>query len=186
MEGAFVPWESFYVIIGSSAAALTGLQFVVIALGSESRNLGTEREINAFATPTIVHFCAVLLISAILSAPWHHHWPPALTLAATGLAGLLYTFVILHRARRSQNYKPVLEDWIWHTITPFLSYGALTIASFFLPNHPTPSLFIIAASALLLLFTGIHNAWDAVIFLALARKQKLDSAASEATPKNTN
>jgi len=176
METLFVPWESFYVIIGSSAAALTGLQFVVIALGSESRNLGTEREIDAFATPTIVHFCAVLLISAILSAPWHHHWPPALTLAATGLAGLLYTFVILHRARRSQNYKPVLEDWIWHTITPFLSYGALTIASFFLPNHPTPSLFIIAASALLLLFTGIHNAWDAVIFLALARRQKLDSA----------
>jgi hypothetical protein len=172
MESAFAPWESFYVIIGSSAAALTGLQFVVIALGSESRSLGTEHEINAFATPTIVHFCAVLLISAILSAPWHHHWPPALTLAATGLAGVLYTFVILRRARRSQNYKPVLEDWIWHTITPFLSYGALTISCFFLPSHPTPSLFIIAAAALLLLFTGIHNAWDAVIYLALARRAK--------------
>ncbi len=25
------PWERFYVIVGSSAAALTGLQFVVIA-----------------------------------------------------------------------------------------------------------------------------------------------------------
>jgi hypothetical protein len=182
MESAFTAWESFYVIIGSSAAALTGLQFVVIALGSESKSLGTEREINAFATPTIVHFCAVLLVSAILSAPWHHHWPPALTLAATGLAGLIYTLVILRRARRSQNYKPVLEDWVWHTITPFLSYAALTIASLFLPSHTTPSLFIIAASALLLLFTGIHNAWDAVIFLALARKQKLE-AASESTPK---
>lgn len=185
MESAFSPWESFYVIIGSSAAALTGLQFVVIALGSESRNLGSEREINAFATPTIVHFCAVLLISAILSAPWHHHWPPALTLAATGLAGLLYTFVILRRARRSQGYKPVLEDWIWHTIIPFLSYSALAIASLLLPAHPIPSLFLISASALLLLFTGIHNAWDAVIFLALARKQKLE-AASESTPKDTN
>jgi hypothetical protein len=183
MESAFTPWESFYVIIGSSAAALTGLQFVVIALGSESRNLGSEREIHAFATPTIVHFCAVLLFSAILSAPWHHHWPPALTLAATGLAGLLYTFVILRRARRSQHYKPVLEDWIWHTITPFLSYGALTIASLFLPAHPTPSLFLIAASALLLLFTGIHNAWDAVIYLAIARRQKLDTAPSENSSK---
>ena len=183
MESAFTPWESFYVIIGSSAAALTGLQFVVIALGSESRNLGTEREIHAFATPTIVHFCAVLLVSAILSAPWHHHWPPALTLAATGLAGLLYTFVIVRRARRSEHYKPVLEDWIWHTITPFLSYCALAIASLFLPNHPTPSLFIIAASSLLLLFTGIHNAWDAVIFLALARKQKLDANQSDSASK---
>jgi putative flippase GtrA len=173
MESAFAPWESFYVIIGSSAAALTGLQFVVIALGSESRNLGTEREINAFATPTIVHFCAVLLISSILSAPWHHHWPPALSLATSGIAGLIYTFVIIRRARRSQNYKPVLEDWIWHVITPFLSYGALAIAALFLPHHPTPSLFLIAAAALLLLFTGIHNAWDAVIYLALARRAKL-------------
>src|SRR5213080_3346397 len=177
MDSSFSPWESFYVIIGSSAGALTGLQFVVIALGSESRNLGTESEINAFATPTIVHFCAVLLISAILSAPWHHLWTPAFTLAAIGLAGVLYTFVILRRARRSQNYKPVLEDWIWHTITPFLSYTALAIASLFLPNHPTPSLFLIAASALLLLFTGIHNAWDAVIFLALARRAKSNQEA---------
>jgi hypothetical protein len=172
MESAFAPWESFYVIIGSSAAALTGLQFVVIALGSESRNLGSEREINAFATPTIVHFCAVLLISSILSAPWHHHWPPALTLAASGIFGLIYTFVVLRRARRSQNYKPVLEDWIWHSITPFLSYSALTIAALFLPHHLAPALFVIAAAALLLLFTGIHNAWDAVIYLALARQQK--------------
>src|ERR1051325_11047144 len=139
MDSAFAPWESFYVIVGSSAGALTGLQFVVITLGAESRNLGSEREINAFATPTIVHFCAVLLISAILSAPWHHHCPPALTLAILGLAGLLYPFLILRRARHSEHYKPVLEDWIWHTITPFISYLALTIASLFLPSHSTPS-----------------------------------------------
>src|SRR5438128_6048748 len=109
MESAFAPWESFYVIIGSSAAALTGLQFVVIALGSESRNLGTEREINAFATPTIVHFCAVLLVSAILSSPFHSLAAPAIILAILGLAGVFYSFLILHRARASQNYKPVLE-----------------------------------------------------------------------------
>ncbi len=181
MESPFSPWESFYVIIGSSAAALTGLQFVVIALGSESRNLGTEPEINAFATPTIVHFCAVLLISAIVSAPWHHHWPPALTLAACGIAGVVYTLVVLRRARRSVNYKPVLEDWIWHTIIPFLSYTALAISALFLPNHPTPALFLIAASALILLFTGIHNAWDAVIFLALARRQQSTSTPHDAS-----
>jgi len=30
-----VAWESFYVIVGSSGAALTGLQFVVMALVAE-------------------------------------------------------------------------------------------------------------------------------------------------------
>jgi hypothetical protein len=50
-------WESFYVIVGSSAAALTGLQFVVIVLGAEVNALGLPTT-RAFGTPTIVHFCA--------------------------------------------------------------------------------------------------------------------------------
>jgi hypothetical protein len=64
-----VPWESFYVIVGSSGAALTGLQFVVIALTTESARPSTNRELATFATPTVIHFCAVLLLAAILSAP---------------------------------------------------------------------------------------------------------------------
>ena len=65
-------WESFYVIVGSSAAALTGLMFVVVALvaESESRRRDAASGIDAFGTPTIVHFCSALLVSAVLSAPW--------------------------------------------------------------------------------------------------------------------
>ena len=35
MESPLSKWESFYVIVGSSAGALTGLQFVVMALVAE-------------------------------------------------------------------------------------------------------------------------------------------------------
>src|SRR5436190_3462612 len=69
-HAALSPWESFYVIVGSSAAALTGLQFVVMALIADTSARAGTHEIGAFATPNIVHFCAVLLFSAILSAPW--------------------------------------------------------------------------------------------------------------------
>jgi hypothetical protein len=52
------------------AGALIGLQFVVITLVADSPNSrDMERASSAFATPTIVHFGAVLLLSAILSAP---------------------------------------------------------------------------------------------------------------------
>jgi len=78
-------WESFYVIVGSAAAALTGLQFVVIALINEGPKGRSTREIDAWGTPTIVHFSVVLLISAILSAPWHRLTSVALMLAACGL-----------------------------------------------------------------------------------------------------
>ena len=86
MPGTPVPalaeWENFYVIVGSSGAALTGLQFVVIALVAEGRRRSSLHEIDAFGTPTIVHFCATLLVSAILSAPWQRLSSAALTLGA--------------------------------------------------------------------------------------------------------
>ena len=62
-------WENFYIIVGSSAGALTGLQFVVMALAAETEINTDTGEVDAFGTPTIVHFCAVLLVSAILSMP---------------------------------------------------------------------------------------------------------------------
>src|SRR5215212_2800490 len=104
-------WESFYVIVGSSAGALTGLQFVVITLIAESRRQASMREIDTFGTPTIVHFCVVLLISAILSAPWSSHSGPAWSLGILGAWGIAYTVRVLVRARRVVGYKPVLEDW---------------------------------------------------------------------------
>ena len=68
-HSTLVAWESFYIIVGSSAGALTGLQFVVITLTAES-SAGGPPEIAAFGTPTVLHFCAALLVSALLSAPW--------------------------------------------------------------------------------------------------------------------
>ena len=65
-------WQNFYVIVGSSAGALIGLQFVVIALIADMPIVRGQAQAGAaFATPTIVHFGAVLLLSAIVSAPWH-------------------------------------------------------------------------------------------------------------------
>ena len=80
-------WDNFYVIVGSSGAALTGLQFVVMTLISER---GTPRgpEVRAFGTPTVVHFCAVLLLSAILSAPWRELSSAGVALVACGIAGV--------------------------------------------------------------------------------------------------
>src|SRR5947209_10240595 len=67
-------WGNFYVIIGSAAAALTGLMFVVVTLIAGSRVERSSGTIGAFGTPTVVHFCAALLIAAILSAPWEALW----------------------------------------------------------------------------------------------------------------
>lgn len=161
------PWESFYVIVGSSGAALTGLQFVVVALITETTRRNTSREMAAFSTPTVIHFCAVLLMAAILSAPWHELSNVALALGACGVVGLIYCGITFRRALRTTEYKPVLSDWIWHTILPTLAYGSLLVSTFLLQRSAERTLFLIAAVALMLLFIGIHNAWDTATYLVM-------------------
>src|SRR2546423_6031894 len=100
----FAAGESFYVIVGSSAAALTGLQFVVVVLGAEARSIGPE--VSAFGTPTVVHFCAALLISAILSVPWRAVSNAGLALDAVGVAGVAYMAGVVPRGARPARHPP--------------------------------------------------------------------------------
>jgi hypothetical protein len=171
-----VVWESFYVIVGSSGAALTGLQFVVIALIAEMRKRSTAQQIDAFGTPTIIHFCAVLLVSAILSAPWHALSSVGVALGACGAIGVVYGVIVVRRARRQTDYRPVLEDWLWHAAFPLIAYALLLVAAILLPRYPQRVLFVIGAMALLLLFIGIHNAWDTVTYITVGGFQKPKAA----------
>jgi hypothetical protein len=166
-------WENFYVIVGSSGAALTGLQFVVIALLAETGSGGTSRDVDAFGTPTIVHFCTVLLLSAILSTPWHSLSSVGFMVGALGLAGIVYMAIVIRRARQTTGYKPVLEDWLWHTCFPLFSHVMLVGAAIALYRDKTGALFPIGAVSLFLLFIGIHNAWDTVVYIALDRVPKV-------------
>jgi hypothetical protein len=119
-------WESFYVIVGSSAAAA-------------------------------------------LSAPWPSLAGPDLALGACGLAGVAYVGLVMRRARRQSGYRPVLEDWIWHAVLPLIAYGLIGAAALTLGDHAVTALFLTGAATLLLVYIGIHNAWDTVTFIALQR-----------------
>ena len=175
---SLVPWQNFYSIIGTAAATLIGLMFVVITLiaGARTRVSSPSGAIGAFSTPNVVHFGAALLISAILSAPWQALWNASLLLGLAGLGGVSYLIIVLRRARRQTVYQPVLEDWLWHTLFPFVSYIVLVVAALLLPIHPAPALFIIAAGTMLLLFIGIHNAWDNVTYTVIELSQPQNTA----------
>lgn len=164
-------WENFYVIVGAAAAALTGLMFVVVTLIASIRGRQTSASVAAFGTPTVVHFCAALLISAILSAPWPALGQAALLLGITGFSGTIYGLIVFRRARLQKTYQPVLEDWIWHVVLPLVAYTAIFISALFLTTNPTPALFFIGAATVLFLFIGIHNAWDTVTYVSIMRTQ---------------
>jgi len=161
-------WQNFYVIVGSSAAALVGVQFVVIALIANVRHLATTDSIRAFATPTVVHLGEALIVSAIMSAPWTSLSRASIAVAACGLGGLGYASIAIRLVRRLKGYKPVWEDWICHAILPWSAYAVLTVAALLLGTIPRAALFVIGAAALGLLLIGIHNAWDSVTHVVVA------------------
>jgi hypothetical protein len=179
-----IAWQSFYIIIGSAAGALTGLTFVVVTLMQRRQAQGVGSVVAAYTTPTIVHLGAALLVCAVLSAPW-----PALALAAvllglTGLAGTVYVGVVVRRIRRvGTTYEPVIEDWVWRGILPLVAYVALLIAApVLLLGSATLALFGVGAALVLLLLIGIHNAWDEVTFIAVELPQRSDGSQPQRQP----
>ena len=158
-------WESFYVIVGSSGAALIGIEFVVMTLVANMRERPTAEPLHAFSTPTVVHLAGALLVSAIMSAPWPSLAPVSGTLVVCGVAGLVYGVSVIRRVRHQRFYTPVWQDWLWYAALPCSAYVVLALAAGFLLVKTELALFVVAAAALGLLLIGIHNAWDSVTHL---------------------
>jgi hypothetical protein len=166
-------WSNFYVITGSSAAALTGLTFIVITLIAGQHMHSSTDGIGTFSSPTVVHFCAALFVSAVLTAPWRSLVQTSVILGLTGAFGLAYLLRIAMRMlrltqRENPDYRLQLDDWLRYVSVPFAAYATIILAAFWLPVSPIGALFAFGGSTVLLIFLGIHNAWDVVTFLAVS------------------
>jgi hypothetical protein len=184
IHAALAVWSNFYLITGTAAAALTGLQFIVqTLLASEAhRAIGLgdpEGGIEAFGTPTVVHFTLALLLSAMMCVPWPGYASLRASLGVVGAVALGYSAIVLGRARRQRGYVPVFEDWLWHILLPPVAYVGVLLTGALLGRGAGAPLFMIAAATLLLLTVGIHNAWDTVTYLTL---NKLRAVAPEGAP----
>ncbi len=170
-------WENFYVIVGSSAGALTGLTFIVITISSSDGSGGFSNSpvarlmgMRAFITPIAVHFCSALWVSFLLSVPVQTVLSLTVCLGVTGLAGAVYCAQITAWMLRTRvHYKPFLSDWIWNVILPGTSYLALLVAALLLSGHTLAAMLVVAAASVLMLFIGIHNAWDVVAWITTER-----------------
>src|SRR5207302_2395804 len=170
-------WGNFYVIVGSSAGALIGLQFVVMTLiANMPITRGDAQAGDAFTTPTVVHFGAVLLLSAVGSAPWDGIAAAAVLWGLVGLGGAVYVVLVARRLRSQTAYRAVFEDRLFHVLLPFAAYATLGASACAASSHPRPALFLVGAAALLLLFMGIHNAWDIVTYHVFVKRREQSEA----------
>ncbi|HTV48413.1 MAG TPA: hypothetical protein VMG59_08210 [Phycisphaerae bacterium] len=168
-------WQNFYIIVGSSAGALIGLQFVVITLIAGSRRRPDAKAIHAFGTPIVVHFGCAMTLSAVMSVPWPSIVDISAVFAIGGLAGLAYSAIVFRRVCRQTAYEPIAEDWFWYLISPTGVYAALFLSGLLLCSYTRVALFIIAGAALCLLLIGIRNAWDTVTHHVVNYSQEIET-----------
>ena len=182
----FAEWDSFYLIVGGAAGALIGLQFVVMTLIADRPAATHGSDVGpTFSTPTIIHFGAVLLLAAVLRAPWRAVSPVAEAWGAMGLIGVVYIAYVTYRMRGQDVYKPVAEDWIFHSLLPFVAYAILAVSALYAATATHESLFGVGTAALMLLFIGIHNAWDATTYNVFTLSKNDTPDESPAPPNDT-
>lgn len=189
-------WENFYVIVGSSAGALTGLTFIVITIAADApmQTSATSRlmGLRAFITPTAIDFGAALWISALMNIPGQTGLSLMLCLAVSGLIGTAYCGnVVTLMLDQRFNYTPVVSDWVWNLLLPPATYLSLLVAAMLMRVHLVAALYTVAGASLLLLLLGLHNAWDVVVWITTERHARLTAggqamqARSEQSPSRS-
>lgn len=171
----FASWDSFYLIVGAAPGALIGLQLVVMTLIAQRPPIAAPEAGAAFVTPTIVHFGAVLLLAALLRAPWHAVTLVAVIWAVLGIAGAGYSIIVARIIRKQAAYQTKFEDWLFRVVLPLVAYLLLALSALLASAHTREALFAVGAAVLLLLFVGIHNAWDNITYHVFVNIRKADT-----------
>src|SRR5258708_264523 len=136
---ALTEWANFYMIVGPSAGALIGLQFVVMTLVAD-REIPASVELgSAFATPSM--FISRLWCCWQLLSPLHGFAAATLVWAVVGLAGVTYVVIVARRMQIQKEYKAVFEDWLFHVLLPVAAYAMLAVSAFAARSYMRNALF---------------------------------------------
>ncbi len=167
----FEGWDDYFVLLGTAAAGLIGLLFVVVTLTTNFDRSRALRAGGIYMTPIAVHFGAVLSISACTLVP---------RLTAQQLAGLIAVFVVLGFSasmrtclgiadfRRNED-PPHWSDFWGYGAAPATAYLLLAAAAFGVWRRAEWAPYLMAAVLLVLLLVAIRNAWDLLTWMAPGR-----------------
>lgn len=162
----FHDWDNFYLLVGSAAAALIGLLFVVVTLTSSLEKQSASTGASVYMTPTVFHFGVVLVLSGLALAPGVAPLATGQGVGFAAVAGMVYAgFVAVWIHQKKVSPTPHWSDFWWYGVAPLVLYLGLAIDGVVLTDgrHGTAAM---AASLMALLLVGVRNAWDLVTFLA--------------------
>ena len=160
-------WHDFYILLGTASATLVGLMFVAVSIGTSVFNEEHRAPMRAFITPTVMHFAAVLFACVVVTIPTHSWWTLGGLLATGGLAGVIYCGSILADIIIRHRFNVDLSDRLFYALLPLLGYLLALISAVLLFMQSAVSANLIAAALLTLLFAGLRNAWDMMVWIVI-------------------
>jgi uncharacterized oligopeptide transporter (OPT) family protein len=69
-------------------------------------------------------------------------------------------------------YVPAMQDWIWNATLPLLACLTLLASGGLITRHAVPALYLVGVVTLVMLFIGVHNAWDLAVWIIAERPSK--------------
>jgi hypothetical protein len=174
-------WETFYLVVGTSAGALVGVMFIVVTLTAEIAVDQINRGMIIYQNPTVFHLGAIVAVSALALVPAHLLPVVAVLVGLAGIGGLAYVGLTIRRMAEVYDfYTATLADRVFFGALPGLSYLLMlagSIAVFWTPEIAAET---IGAGTLLLLLVSIRNAWDVATFaVRIARDLAAKERANE-------
>ncbi len=154
-------WHDFYLLIGTASATLIGLMFVAASIASSYMSEQSKAGLQAFFSPTVVHFAAVLIICVVLSAPLRTWAVLGGLVLAIGAVGVGYSSTVWVRMGRGGfTAKIDLADRFWYALSPVAGHLLVVAAGIVALLRHELSLELMAIAIVLLLLAGLRNAWD--------------------------
>jgi hypothetical protein len=179
----FEAWEDYYLLVGSAAAALIGLLFVVMSLLAGRERSTIEAGARFYMTPIVFDLGSIVVLSGAAMAPL---LPSVLgwMIIATGFVSLVIdlkiSFGIGQLVVASENRT---FDTIWYGVVPAAISAVMIGAGVGLVLHDAWAVLAIAAVLMALLLVCIHNAWDLVTYITPQAGPAAEEAPTKPKPK---
>lgn len=162
----FEGWNEYFFMVGSSAAALIGLMFVVVTLTTGRDRQEVEYGKHLYTSPIVWQLGVVLALSGGAIAP-------TITPDVFGwVSGALALFGIATGVRNAIGIKrsavspATTFDSIWYGLVPAAVYLGLGASAVGVLQGQWWASSAVAAALMALLLISIHAEWDLVTFLA--------------------
>jgi hypothetical protein len=163
----FHGWQEYFFMVGSSAAALIGLMFVVVTLTAGRERDQLEHGKHLYTSPIVWHLGVVVVLSGGAIAPTI---TPKVYAAVSGGLALVGIGIGIRNAigiARGQVATPGPGfDLFWYGLAPAFVYAGLGWSAAGMLYGFGWAESAVAASLMALLLVSIHAEWDLVTFLA--------------------